>query len=202
MLATLTQLKTWLSIDDLGEDDRLTAALQTASEMIGNYCRRTIEYVDADLTEQFDGGVSELLTQAWPIVSVASVKYSEICDFENAAAETADSDYRVVTSRGRIVRLPLGTTWTAGVECWQVVYRGGYWPPDELGEKPIGVPDLPDKFVKACLLQAAELRNRMTEPGYKIVEGLAGGAGNIGYAPDMELVKSAKDLLIGERRVV
>jgi len=201
MLATLTQLKSWLSIDESGEDSVLTAALETASDMIAQHCNRTIEYVDADLTEQFDGGVSELLTQAWPIVSVASVKYSETYDFAGATAETADSDYHVVSTRGRIARLPLGTLWTKGVQCWQVVYRGGYWPPDAVGDKPDGVADLIDKFVKACLLQAAELRNRMTEPGYKVVEGLVGGAGNVGYAPDMELVKSVKALLVGERRV-
>lgn len=200
MLATLTQLKTWLSIDDTGEDDQLTAALEAASEMIANYCRRTIEYADSDLTESFDGGVSQLLTKAWPIVSVASVKYSEIYDFAAATAETADSDYHVVSSRGRIVRLPLDTKWTPGVQCWRVVYRGGYWPPDNVGDRPVDVIELTDKFVNAGLTQAAYMYKRMADPGQSS-EGLAGGGGSITLQKEVALLKGVKELLEGERRV-
>jgi len=199
MLAKLADLKTWLDVESSAEDELLTLCLQTAGAAIERYCQRTLDYVDADLTEYFDGGVSELLVKAWPIVSVISVKYASDYDFENADALTEDTDYRIIHARGRIVRLPLGLKWTEAVQCWQLVYRGGYADPitDPL---PDGVSYVASHIQHACVLQAAHLRKRHRDLG-ATSEGLAGGAGNIGYQAEVDLLKHVKKLLAGERRV-
>lgn len=200
-LAKLDALKTRLDIDiaDTSQDTLLSGVLDGASRAIERHCRRVILYVDSDVTELHHGGGWTLHLKRWPITSIVSVKEASDYDFAAATALTADTDFRAVATRGDLVRLPIEARWLAGVETIQVVYRGGYTSPDDA---PVGgVAVVPTHIQEACLLQGAVLLERRKDPGRKIPTQMPGGMSS-GAVPDLELVKQARDLLIGERRMV
>lgn len=197
-LAGLSECKTLLGISGTADDAVLTLCLRHASAAIERHCRRTIEYAAADRTETYDGGAAEILLRCWPVTSVVSVKEDADGDWAGATALTADTDYRLFAERGALLRLTQGATWTEGRQTVQAVYRGGYLGPDATPVS--GVSTAPTHIQEAVLLQARELWVRRREPGYKIVEGMAGGM-NSGFATPVTLLEAVKELLVGERRV-
>lgn len=196
-LALLSNLKPRLDIEasDTSHDTLLTALLTGVSALFDQHYERGFLYIDSDVTEQLDGGRRDLLLKHWPITSIVSVKESMTCDWASATALTADVDYVKIPSRGRLTRLPKGTRWLDGPRVIQVVYRGGWLDPDDLGT----IAYVPAHIQEACLMQAVEFWNRKDEPGHKVVVGMAAGMTS-GSAPAVELLPIVKQLMVRKRR--
>lgn len=196
-LATRSELKTTLGIADTVNDAGLDLALRAATAMLDRYCDRVLSYEASDAVEQYDGGGWEVRLKRWPVTHLVSVKEASDYNFAGATALTANTDFYAVTTRGRLIRLPMEARWIAGFGVVQVTYRGGYSDP---GGAPVPQVSYPPAHIQsACLLQAAELWKRRREPGYQVVFGVGEVSG--GYAPPTELLPSVKELLRGERRI-
>ena len=198
MLAVLSDLRTQLNISGTDEDARLTTALNTATAMLEQHCRRRLEYVAADQTETYDGGDGTIYLLRWPVTTIVSVKEDLDGDFASVDALVSGTDYRLIADRGRLLRLPSGLAWLCGDRSVQVIYRGGWADPNSAA--PSGTSHPPQHVQSACLLQAAECYKRRSDPGYKAAEGAAGGI-QFGYSPDMKLVEAAEAVIASERRV-
>lgn len=199
MLAKLADLKARLNIasGDTSQDSLLTGLVTGVGALIERYCGRGIEYT-ALVVETFDGGVFELQLGRLPIVGTPTVKISHNYDFAGAAALTLNVEFRPVAARGLLVRLPVGTRWPDGRDNIQVTYNAGYYDPaTEPG--PAGASPVPAHIQEAVLLQATDLYNRRSEPGYKVVWNVENISA--GYAPAVELLPVVKELLRGERRI-
>lgn len=199
-LAKLASIKQRLEISGTAQDAELAAALSAASAMVEQYCNRTIEYVSAGFTEYYSGGLSTIHLRAFPVVTLTSVKVALDYDFSGADALVADEEFRLHAARGRLLRLPDGMAWECGSDAVQVIYKGGYCSPEEV-TPPGGTSYPPTNIQEAVLIQAVELYKRRRDPGYKSADGAAGNI-TFGYAPDVEVVKAAQALLIGERRIL
>jgi hypothetical protein len=196
-LASLAAYKRRLGVTSSDEDTLLGELLDAASRAVERYCRRTIEYAAADITELFDGGDWDLQLQAWPVTAMTSVKIAWNYDFGGVVAEVADVGFRLNAPRGRITRLPDGARWPCGPQIIQAVYRGGYLGPDAA---PVaGVSVSPGHMQEATLLHAVAIRQRQRDPGAAGIN-LTGIGGGISFGRDLELVEAAKGLLVGERR--
>ena len=203
-LAKLTELKSRLEISGSASDTVLGQALADAQALIDSYCRRELLYVAADSTELFDGDTFDLRLKRWPIAGYSGgsltlpvVKMAWDYDWTAATALVENEGYRVRWTRGMIEYLPHMVRWPSGIQHIQVVYRGGY--NDPAATAITGVAVVPAHIQQACLIQAAECFQRMKEPGYKAVAGMTQGMSS-GSAPDMELVRAARNLLVNERR--
>ena len=196
-LAKRTDLATQLQISGSAENDRLDQALAIATAMIERYCKRSIEYVDGDVTETFDGCGVSLLLKAWPVTTLTSVTFAGDYDFAGADAYTENTEFVCDYARGELLRLPRGYTWPGGWHVIQVVYRGGY---NGLAENPVfGVEFPPGNIQQACLLQAVEAYQRRNEPGVKVA--WSGEGVSAGSVPAIGVLPSVKGLLAGELRL-
>lgn len=202
MLARLADLKVRLDTPSgSAQDAALTAALTGAGALIAAWCDRTIEYAATDLVEDLDcdGETWDLLLRCWPVVDVPAapvVRESASREFGGAALSEG-RDYYLARRRGVLTRLPIGRRWTRGRGTVRITYRGGYL--DPAAQAVTGVAPVPAHIQEACLLQAVELYRRRGDPGYKVVAGMPEGI-SAGYAPPVELLPAARELLRGERR--
>lgn len=199
MLATLAQLKTHLRIasDDTAQDNLLTHVLTTAGVQIERWLDRVLTYSATARTEVHVGGRYDVWCKAWPIILKTSVKERQT-DGTWGAALVENTDFYAVASRGQIVRLPEGARWAAGSGAVQLVYTGGY---TTEGTVVSGVEALPERFVRAALLQAAHLYQRSLELGAGSAT-LTGPGGGAAWSEQYQLLASVKHLLAGERRFV
>lgn len=200
-LAGLASFKRRLGRDtgDTSEDVLLSGILDGVTAMIEQHCQRALEYVDADATEYYHGGAGTILLRRWPVTTIASVKEDSEYDWAAATALVADEDYRLQAERGRLIRLPFGSTWLEGPDVVQVIYRGGYLGPDATPVS--GVSVAPEHIQEAVLQQGAELFKRRKDLG-AYSTGLTGiNAGSMVFYSGFDLLPGVKGLLEGERRL-
>jgi hypothetical protein len=135
-LVTLEEYKTRTNISIGGDDQIILRLLAQAEARVAEFCDRTLEDSGSDITEVLDGsGTRVLQLDAWPIVSVTSVKYLDSVS-SGAATYTAfdASTYFQIASRGQLIRSGYVDFGFANDEgCWpegegnvEVVYRGGW----------------------------------------------------------------------------
>lgn len=72
LLASLSEVKLWLSIDDQKDDEILSILSNAASAFIENACNRKFDIVTLTETKNGNGRIS-ITTDNYPIISVASV---------------------------------------------------------------------------------------------------------------------------------
>jgi hypothetical protein len=112
-LTDLTTVKTELGISGSTYDDQLGRYITVASIAAGQYCNRV--FVVETVQDRFDitfprlrfGGEEKLQTSRWPVITMTSLT-------ENGTALVKDTDYKVDTSNGLLIRLDTNgdpTTW-------------------------------------------------------------------------------------------
>lgn len=201
MIAKLSELKTMTNNDaGTAEDARLTIALVWAQALMERHCGRLFESATTE-TMYHDGGGYGLYLNRWPLYDVTlALNVTIATDYNWAAATvlTPNVDYRGNAARGTVTRLPDGARWPAGPQIIRTIHRGGYTDPATT-PLPSGCVYVAAHIQAAALLEATDLYKRRDEPGYKIVAAMPGGMAS-GYAPTIELLAIAKELLRGERR--
>ncbi len=124
MLCTVAEIKTIMGETGSGNDAVLAELAASVTAQFEEFCCR--KFIVGNLTEYHQGPGSMVHVNAWPIVSVTSIKESFTYDFDSATALTLNTDYRIVKNGliGVIQRLNCNwPSWSDGV---QIVYRGGY----------------------------------------------------------------------------
>ncbi|APT75055.1 hypothetical protein LN42_00575 [Marinitoga sp. 1137] len=115
MLISLTELKTYLRIEDTNEDTRLNQILNAVDVKVKKYCKRKFEYGEFTETVYFSDGVG--LVKETPLENVIEAK------------DLYDTNYDIfrIESKGTIY---LDTKFTGYLD---VKYTGGYSSiPDDL----------------------------------------------------------------------
>ena len=191
MLAKLADLKSWLKITDSVDDALLTQLLTGVSERFAQACNRTLER--ASLTEYHDGGIGAVSLKAYPIESVTSVKEAWDGDFDAATALTENSDWKQDPATGLIHRV-LGV-FLSGINSVQVVYTGGYLPPDQTpsGEQVA----VPNDIQQAVIEQCRFAWQRRDELGLRSI-GVGGGTWSL--VMDKEWLPTVKAVILKYRR--
>lgn len=77
-LVTKSEYKSYLGITSANSDSEIDFLIPKVSDLVKTYCRRTfIDFYSDIKIEVFDGGFSQLLLKETPVVTIASVAYSE-----------------------------------------------------------------------------------------------------------------------------
>ena len=77
-LVTKAEYKTYMGITSTNSDTEIDFLIPKVSDLVKSYCRRTfVDYVSDIKIEYFDGGFKEFLLKETPIVTIASVAYSQ-----------------------------------------------------------------------------------------------------------------------------
>jgi hypothetical protein len=123
-LATLTELKAYLSITDSTKDVVLQLLLDAADATVETYCGRDFEADATDRTEIVDGKAQRsILLRKYPIVSLTKVERNagtlDVPVWETVPA----SSYRVDSSVGAIDFL---CATSRGLNEYRATYKGGY----------------------------------------------------------------------------
>jgi hypothetical protein len=123
-LSTLAALKIALGIQDPVDDTNLTRLIESVQGRFEAHLRRRL--ARGARVEYFDGGVSCLELEQWPIEAMTSVHVSSDQDWgaDNLVAAT---DYRRNDLRGLVWYGTAGTSaWPEGIQNIRVAYDGGY----------------------------------------------------------------------------
>jgi len=157
-IMTLAEAKSILGITDTVDDATLTIWLSGLQGRFDQHCRRAFLYGE-NVTEYFDGGVTELLARRYPIDSVSSI----IVDQDQAwsADEALDSaDYVLNAVRGRVYYGTGKLPWPSGVQNIRMIYDGGFVKSD--GTAATNVEDAELEALRRCFMLQAnyEWRNR------------------------------------------
>ncbi len=163
MLCTVAQIKTIMGETGSGDDAVLLEIAKSVTAQFEEYCQR--KFIVGDYTEYHQGPGNVLHVNAWPIVSVVSVKESCAYDFDSAAALTANSDYRIVKAGLNGVLQRLDCDWPKQADSVQVIYRGGY---TAAGDTPgDGEKVVPESLRGAAIKQCICELTRRNNPGSK-----------------------------------
>lgn len=190
-IATLDEIKKALGITDNDDNDVLTRHLTGLQGRFDQQCHRRFLY--GSQTELFDGAVTALEVERWPIDSVASVH--EDLDQEWDADSLLDADdYRVNKPRGLIYYDPGEglLKWPTGMQNIRVIYTGGFV--KTTGAVAPGVDDADlDSLRRAFFMQAEfEWRNRKNLGNSSIsASGVNISLAPAKFLPEVESVLSA-----------
>ncbi len=158
----LATLKDRLGITSSTYNDRLEAAIKSASRMIVNFIGHKIHYDAAIVEKQKGHGSTMLVVDRRPLWSITSITFD---------GETVDSDdYSIDSIQAGIVYASGGWTWTSDVggegivrdavpdherSLYIVTYAGGWQTPNQVAVA--GVDALPVEIEEACLQLATHL---------------------------------------------
>jgi hypothetical protein len=135
-LATLSDVKAWLSISDTTQDAVLARLITAVSASVRTYINRST-LTSRTCTDRFDGsGTQSHLLQNWPVTSVASVVVDGVLIPQSPAVPTTgagyttsgwvlSSDYRDPPGQPQLIHLG-GYCFDRGRQNCQVVYTAGY----------------------------------------------------------------------------
>ena len=77
-LVTKAEYKTYMGITSTNSDTEIDFLIPKVSDLVKSYCRRTfVDYYSDIKVEYFDGGFKTLLLKETPLVTIASVGYSD-----------------------------------------------------------------------------------------------------------------------------
>lgn len=123
-IETLANIKADLGIPDTTDDAVLTRWLLGLQGRFDMHCRRVL-LKQTDRIEIFDGDVSSLMLDAFPVESVSEVVIDADQDWTNANSILSSDDYLIASRRGRLLYGRGDSPWPAGNQCIRVTYTGG-----------------------------------------------------------------------------
>lgn len=128
LLTLETDYKPYLKITSSENDIMLDGIANAVESRVKNFLGRDLEA--ADYTEYYSGdGDNVLSLKQFPVNSVASIKYYDGLDINNAEIWTAlaqGTDYeRLVIIDTHSIFLD-GAAFSEGIQNWEVVYNAGY----------------------------------------------------------------------------
>jgi len=157
-IATLAEIKTSLGITDTTDDTLLTEWIEGVQGRFDVECRRRFLYA-ASSTEYFDGGVSDIFVNRYPIASITSIHVDADQEWD-ADSLLASTDYRLTAVRGKIVYGYGSSPWPDGIQNVRVIYAGGFVKSDGSASTYVDAAEL-DALRRALYLQVGfEWRNR------------------------------------------
>jgi hypothetical protein len=121
MIVNLSELKTYLGIESVAEQEVLKQCLRYGEAFVSGYIGKALE--EATFTEYFDGGNPSVLLKNTPISSITSVQENAGTQ-ENPDWETVDGDEYFSDLTAGVIRHE--TAFTKGIGNVKVVYVGGY----------------------------------------------------------------------------
>jgi len=166
----LSTYKTYQKINSDQNDDKIEAIIPSVNSYITSYCNRTFLISDnTDKVEYFDATQSDYYPLEFPIVSVASIKYSTEEDGVYDEELTAYTDYVIDVLNSRVV--PVGVNYfvtaTTAINSGEITYTAG-------------LDDYPPEIVQAAVL----LTEYYMEQAYTPRKSLAGASVDTLIQPD------------------
>ena len=122
-LVTKAEYKTYMGITSTNSDTEIDFLIPKASDLVKSYCRRSfVDYYSDIKIEYYDGGFKELLLKETPLVTVASVQYSE--DYGKTYANLTKFEDWVIRGDSIVSLAPGG--FPEVINGYRVSYFGGY----------------------------------------------------------------------------
>jgi hypothetical protein len=119
-LASIAEVKDFLKKTDDTDLAILDVLSNGVAAFFKSYSGRTFIKPGAAVTVKLDGtGRTDLWTPDWPVASITSLK-------EGGYTLTADTDYYLYDTTGRLRRMPNGAVWTEEPRNVELVYLAGY----------------------------------------------------------------------------
>lgn len=120
--------KEYKGINSDQNDTKIIKAINSINEFIPSYCNRTfIDYYSTNKVEYFDATQKDYYPLEFPLVEVASVKYSLNNDGDYDTTLTAYTDYVIDYVNSRIVAVGSQFIYTyIPVNSGQITYKAGY----------------------------------------------------------------------------
>lgn len=142
-LTTLTEVKTYLEIDDTSQDSFLERLINSISDFVEEYCNRS--FGKSDYTEDYHGdGDKKLFLNQYPVNSVTKVTLNndEVTDYKIIGERTLHRDKTWISKRDEYYNI-------------QVEYNAGYvLPKDDTTEEPRTLPyDLEDVVIEMVAMK-------------------------------------------------
>ena len=125
-LVTVAEYKAYAGISSTNQDSTLAIVVQKVSHLVKNICRRTfVDYVDEYKVDTFSGGAPRILLPETPILSVASVQFSN--DYGKTYTKLVEfEDYVVDRDRDAIELIAGQLMEYKRVNAFKVTYTAGY----------------------------------------------------------------------------
>ncbi len=166
MICTVSDIKTIMGDTGNDNDAVLAELIASITAQFEEHCCR--KFIVNDYTEYHSGCGNMIHLDAWPIVSISSVKESLVYDFDSATALTLNTDYRPVKNGLTGVLQRINCNWPGYTDCVQVIYRGGY---TAAGDTPgTGETAIPESLKGAAVKQCICELNSRNSPGVKITD--------------------------------
>jgi hypothetical protein len=125
-IITISELKTYLDIEDTTDDDRLQSVIVAVTDFFETECNRKFE--SRDYTEYYNGdGGNELFLNQFPINSSSDEIeiYTSISVPRDYTDNQISSDYIVIESKIGLIHL-ISDYFPKGTQTVKVVYNAGY----------------------------------------------------------------------------
>lgn len=121
--------KEYQGISSDKQDTKITKAINSVNAFIPSYCNRTfVEYFSVPKVEYFDATQKEYYPYEFPIINVASIKYSTLADGVYDQTLTAYTDYVIDQQSSRIVATGNQFIYTiyTPINSGELTYTAGY----------------------------------------------------------------------------
>lgn len=125
-LVTVAEYKAYAGISSTNQDSTLAIIVQKVSHLVKNICRRTfLDYVDEYKVDVFSGGAPRILLPETPILSVASVQFSN--DYGKTYTKLVEFEDYVVDHERDVVEIIAGALMEyKKVNAFKITYTAGY----------------------------------------------------------------------------
>ena len=122
-LVTKAEYKAYMGITSANSDTEIDFLIPKVSDLVKSYCRRTfVDYVSDIKIEYFDGGFKQFLWKETPVVTIASVAYSE--DYGRTYTNLVKyTDYVI---QGDAITSIAYDVFPEGINAYKVSYFAGY----------------------------------------------------------------------------
>jgi len=196
-ICTLADLKDRLGISVTIHDILLARIIKGMEAIFNKETKRTLILNAADVTEYYTGLSTLLQLKRYPVVSITTIRESEIYDFTNATVLTANDGYRIINGGKNGIIKRLYQNWLDTEDAIEIVYKGGYCAAGVTAET--SETELPDDLREAAIMQASFIFKRKDDIGLT-ANSFQGGS--ISSFSAMDFLPLVKDILQNYRRPI
>lgn len=198
-LATATEVENALSLSAGTDSTIIGQILEDVTADISNHVGCPILY-NAAVTDYICGdGGDMLFLNRWPVAAITSVTLADDHDYDNGQSLTEDTDYVADADFG-ILYYNCGIPWSVVPRSIKVVYKSGYYHPDDNTAGLSEVYDtIPDAIRGAAVAEAVARYNRRKKPELKSE---SHGDGSVTVFDNGKLIKPVVERLRPYRRPV